>query len=78
MVQNIWIRSKEFANFLGLLLGGLAITITGNDLPDTWIFELGIGASGLFAVLCLITIILGIRDAIFHPENFFVGLQLRG
>jgi len=78
MVQNIWIRGKEFANFLGLLCGGIGIVIIGIQILNKLVLIFGIVASALFAVLSVITIFLIFRDAIFHSKHFWVSLPLKG
>jgi len=76
--MNIWIRSKEFANMLGLLCGGLGVAIIGSQIPNTWVKWLGIESTILFVIICIFIVILAIRDAIFHPDKFWVELPWRG
>lgn len=78
MVQNIWIRGKELATFLGLMASGLGIIIIGNQIFNKWIYWFGVISTSLFTTLSLITLLLAIRDAYYHPKNFWVGLPLKG
>ena len=78
MVLNQWLRGKELANTLGLLCGGVAIAIMGYQMPNKWVLGLGVISTSLFATLCLIMLVLAVRDAIFHPKDFFMSLPSRG
>ena len=78
MVQNIWIRGKELANMLGLLCGSVAIIVTGNQISNSWVYNLGFGATFLFIIFIVLTIILIFRDAIYHPKGFWASFPLKG
>jgi len=65
-MKNLLLRGKDIASVLGLVCGGLAITILGIQINNSWIFFLGGLSLVIFLLFFILNVILLIRDFIKH------------
>lgn len=69
MTQNLWLRSHEIAQWLGLLSGTIALYYLGLDLENIKILFFSAVSGLFFAILLCYSVYCLFRDIIKHPDK---------